>query len=265
MPNVQKSRISFWLRMGREKVAQRLGYIWNSPCRQVFSPGCHFHLSSQDCPHLPPACHRFPRSLEQLPRGDDLKPGRTGLRIIICVPGNSDRFTLSQSESSQHLFLFALLLHPAFVAPCEECFGARIKKTLLQKPWRNQSLGWLKEQSHLQTSLWRVCKVHTWCRAWIMLPGVLCCLWNCSYGIYLRTYFPDGRQWNQWSYSSSKGLIFGLFPSGRCSGSFLLSPSPCWDSETSENSSKILQDLYNSTLLVKNLCTWNWKLSPPSW
>lgn len=71
--------------MGREKAAQRLGYIWNSPCRQVFSPGCHFHLNSQDCPHLPPACRRFPRSLEQLRHGDDLKPGRTGGRII-CVP-----------------------------------------------------------------------------------------------------------------------------------------------------------------------------------
>lgn len=87
----------FWLRMRGEKVAQRLGYIWNSPCRQVFSPGCHFHLSSQDCPHLPPACHRFPRSLEQPRRGDDLKPGGTGVRII-CVPGNSDRFTPSQSK-----------------------------------------------------------------------------------------------------------------------------------------------------------------------
>lgn len=68
---------------GWEKVAQRLGYTWNSPCRQVFSPGRHFHLSSQDCPHLPPACHRFPRSLEKLPRGGDPKPGQES-ELFVC-------------------------------------------------------------------------------------------------------------------------------------------------------------------------------------
>lgn len=40
-----------------------------------------------------------------------------------------------------------------------------------------------------------------------------------------------------------------------------ISQSPCWDSELSENSSEVLRDLNNSTLLAKNLCTQNWKLS----
>lgn len=245
--------------MGREKVAQRLAHIWNSPCRQVFSPGCHCHLSSQGCPHLPPACHRFPRSLEQLPRADDLKPASTGATII-CVPENCDRFTplpvCKQPTFYSFIHLFLYSLHSAFVAPREERWGARIKKPLLQKPWRNQSLGGLGEQSHLQTSLWGVCKVHTWCRAWRMVPGVLCCLWSCSYRIYLRIYFSDGKQWNQWSFSHPKDLFWAIS---------LLSQSLCWDSELSENSSKVLWELHNSTSLAENLCTWNWKLSTPSW
>lgn len=44
-------------------------------------------------------------------------------------------------------------------------------------------------------------------------------------------------------------ILSYIFPSR----SFLLSRSPCWDSELSENSSKILWDLHNSTLLGKNM------------
>lgn len=102
--------------MKREKLAQRLGHIWNSPCRQVFSPGCHCHSSSRDCPHLPPACHRFHRSLEQLPRADDLKPASTGVTII-CVPEKCDSFTLLPVCKQPTFYSFM----PLFLALCICC------------------------------------------------------------------------------------------------------------------------------------------------
>lgn len=73
-----------------EGCSQRLGYIWNSPGRQVFSPECHFHLNSLDYLRLQPTYHLFLHSLEQLQRGDDLIPDKKGVRIT-CVPENSDR------------------------------------------------------------------------------------------------------------------------------------------------------------------------------
>lgn len=250
--------------MGREKAAQRLGYIWNSPCRQVFSPGCHFHLNSQDCPHLPPACRRFPRSLEQLRRGDDLKPGRTGGRVI-CVPETSDRSIPSQSVSSQHFIHFCSAL-----APCVYCtmwrrlrsqnqreFVAKtIKKSATGVTWgtispSNQSLESL-QSAHLMQSIENV----AWCA---LLPLKL----------FLQKRFKNlflmaGSE-SSGAIAHPKSTYFGLFPSERCSGSFLLPQSPCWDSELPENSSEVLRDLHSSTLSAKNLCTQNWKLSTLSW
>lgn len=78
--------------MEREKVAQRVGYIWNSPGRQVFSPECHCHLNSLGYPRLQLTCRLSLHSLEKLQHGDDLIPDKKGLRIT-CVPEKSDRFT----------------------------------------------------------------------------------------------------------------------------------------------------------------------------
>lgn len=78
--------------MEAEKIAQRLGYVLNSPCRQVFSLECHFHLNSLDYLRLQPTCRLSLHSLEQLQRGDDLIPGKKGSGIT-CVSENSDRFT----------------------------------------------------------------------------------------------------------------------------------------------------------------------------
>lgn len=78
-------------RVEREWVAQSLGCILNSPCRPVFSPECHFHLNSLDCPPLQPTCRLSLHSLERLRHGDDLIPDKKGVRIA-RVPENSASF-----------------------------------------------------------------------------------------------------------------------------------------------------------------------------
>lgn len=58
----------------------------NSPCRPVFSPGCHCHLNSLCYLHLLQFCPQSLRSLAQLQREDDLTPNeKKGLGRLSVV------------------------------------------------------------------------------------------------------------------------------------------------------------------------------------
>lgn len=126
--NVQKPvhlRLCYFKMGWKERLLTRLGYIWNSPCRQVFSPECHFHWNNQDYPHHQPTCHLSLHSLEQLQHGDDQIPDEKGVQMI-RMPESSDKsipFQITMTDVSSlpaDIFFLSVVLQCSFVAPEKE-------------------------------------------------------------------------------------------------------------------------------------------------